>query len=246
MKAKGLHCYMLSMPDDWVFHREELVKHFSDGIKALRAALKELEEFGYVRIFAERVKGKIVGWHTVVFETPEKAKSYIPQGVEPEVPFVLVENVLVQNRQTTNNDLTNNDYLLKNDKDLCEVSDPIEDIFKHWQTTLNHPRAVLDLRRQRLLERALRQYSVDDLKQAINGCASSKWHMGENDKGRIYDALTLIFRDSDHIEDFMRMANTKITPISPKSDYKQNVNNAFARVLQDMSCNGGELSYGSI
>jgi hypothetical protein len=118
MKAKGVLCYMLSMPDDWVFHREELVNHFSDGITTLRSALKELEEHGYLKIICHREKGKVVQWETLVFESPALANSH----VEPEVENPLVVTPPVVNHTLLNTDTTNNERTNSSSPDLDELS----------------------------------------------------------------------------------------------------------------------------
>jgi hypothetical protein len=71
-KAKGLHAYMLSMPDDWVFYNEELAKHSSDGLSVVKSCIKELKQHGYlVRKSVKDDKGKILSWETHVYESPE-------------------------------------------------------------------------------------------------------------------------------------------------------------------------------
>ena len=47
-KAMGIMCYLLSLPDDWEICITELVSHFSDGIKSIRAGIKELVLLGYL------------------------------------------------------------------------------------------------------------------------------------------------------------------------------------------------------
>ena len=47
-KTRGLLCYMLSLPDDWVFRDLELTTHAPDGKQSTRNALKELEQYGYL------------------------------------------------------------------------------------------------------------------------------------------------------------------------------------------------------
>jgi hypothetical protein len=72
LKSKGLLCIMLSMPDNWEFHRSHLLSFCTDGKDALKAAMKELEECGYASISNERdEQGRIVRWVTSVFETPK-------------------------------------------------------------------------------------------------------------------------------------------------------------------------------
>lgn len=80
----------------------------------------------------------------------------------------------------------------------------VSEVFDHWKAALNHPRAILDAKRQRLIRARLDEgFSVDDLKAAIEGCKASPFHQGENDRHQVYDDLTLICRDAGHIESFI-------------------------------------------
>ncbi|MDW9176989.1 hypothetical protein SE924_10065 [Legionella pneumophila] len=104
-------------------------------------------------------------------------------------------------------------------KNICEVetspvvsattpSAGMNEIFNHWQLVMNHPRAKLDAKRQRAIKNALEfGYSIDDLKLAIDGCANTPFNMGENDRRQVYDNITLILRDADHIERFINISS---------------------------------------
>lgn len=82
-KAKGIIAYMLSMPDDWVFHLEELMRHSTDGEKSFRSGFKELKNFGYVKRFPVYKNKKIDHWETVVFEVPQtQEESLLSQNVQ--------------------------------------------------------------------------------------------------------------------------------------------------------------------
>lgn len=48
LKAKGMLCVMLSLPDDWNYSISGLESICSEGPKAIRTTLKELEDFGYL------------------------------------------------------------------------------------------------------------------------------------------------------------------------------------------------------
>ncbi|MBU7563538.1 DnaD domain protein [Pediococcus ethanolidurans] len=77
-KAKGLLAYMLTLPNDWRFHQEELEKHFTDGTKSIRTALNELITQGYVVKKPLRDEnGKFSGTDWVVYDNPtfENRKS---------------------------------------------------------------------------------------------------------------------------------------------------------------------------
>lgn len=77
-----------------------------------------------------------------------------------------------------------------------------ERVFDHWVFMLGKRRAVLGPTRRRSIERALTLYDEESLLLAIEGCAASAWHAGQNDRGRAFDDLELILRDEAHIERF--------------------------------------------
>jgi len=110
-KAKGLLCYMLSMPDNWKFYETELVRHADDGQSALRSALRELQEVGYIvkRVIRDE-KGRIVEHETLVFERPhpdyENPHLDNPQSGKPHTT----------NNNMTNNNITNKDITDKENK----------------------------------------------------------------------------------------------------------------------------------
>lgn len=84
------------------------------------------------------------------------------------------------------------------------LSVQINQIFDYWKKVMNHPKSHLDKKRTLAIRKALEKYSIDDLRQAIDGCAKTPHNMGQNDRGEIYDDIELIFRDASHIDRFMR------------------------------------------
>lgn len=77
----------------------------------------------------------------------------------------------------------------------------VDRIFEHWRETWNHPRAQLDDKRRRVIRKALADgYDEAALCQAITGYRNSPHHMGENDRGTVYDAIDLFLRDAKHID----------------------------------------------
>lgn len=78
-------------------------------------------------------------------------------------------------------------------------------IFDYWKAIMGHPRARMDAARKKAIAARLRDgYTIDDLMLAIDGCSASAFHMGENDRGQRYDSITLILRDADHVDKFIR------------------------------------------
>ena len=84
-----------------------------------------------------------------------------------------------------------------------QISGDIKNLFSYWQQVIGKPKAKLDSKRRGKISQALQSYSFDQLKLAIDGCASSKYHMGENDSGKAYNDIELIFRDAKHVEQFI-------------------------------------------
>lgn len=87
-------------------------------------------------------------------------------------------------------------------------ADCVGEVFEHWRKAFDKPRAKLDAKRRKLIANALKLgYSVDDLKQAVDGCGCSSFHQGKNDRGIVYNGLELILRNADKIDNFMSLAS---------------------------------------
>lgn len=79
-------------------------------------------------------------------------------------------------------------------------------VFEHWKQVMDKPQSVCDDKRRRAIKARLVDYSVDDLKLAIDGCRVSAFHMGENDRHTPYNDIELICRNSTKVEFFMGLA----------------------------------------
>ncbi|MEK4381146.1 DnaD domain protein [Aeribacillus sp. FSL K6-2848] len=137
-KAKGLLAYMLSMPDDWTFYNEELIKHSPDGSSTFKAAMKELREYGYVvREKLQDEKGRFVGWETIVYEHPvvidednrrvENRPSVNRQSVNRQS-----ENDQLLNNKELNNNLLNNKEIMDDDMEKPNPVTEYEKAFGHF------------------------------------------------------------------------------------------------------------------
>jgi hypothetical protein len=94
----------------------------------------------------------------------------------------------------------------KNKTNTSDKSDiDILNIFGHWCSRMkkaNNTKLTKD-RKAKIKARLKEGYTVDQIKQAIDGCARSPYHMGQNDQGTVYDDLTLICRNGSKIEWFI-------------------------------------------
>lgn len=110
-KAKGLHAYMLSMPDDWTFYDNELSNHARDGKDALKSAIKELSAHGYMSRQRVRLEDGTFRYETTVTEKPVPVKPATENPVTDNPP---TEKPLTDNPQLLNNDVPNNELLNNN------------------------------------------------------------------------------------------------------------------------------------
>lgn len=73
-KAKGLFTYILSLPENWKIYQSELIKHSPDGETAVKSAIKELKDCGYIAQSREKKNGRF-SWEYKIIEAPSKIKT---------------------------------------------------------------------------------------------------------------------------------------------------------------------------
>ena len=113
MESRGLLVFMLSLPDDWIFHRSWLQEKCPGwGREKLQKVLKELELFGYlVRTAKQSHGGKMSGWIWEIFAEsclsdaekqallkPEKATSKNRQKTPKKSPKPLSQEASTDER----------------------------------------------------------------------------------------------------------------------------------------------------
>ena len=222
-------------------------------IEDIKCWLAELLQCGLIR---EYTVGDKLYWHVTGWKNHQKIdkptyRFPLPQSDLKDLPTnIFSENSMNSPRLV--GDCSSNTSLRvatkekkgkekENKKDIREVeTSPVDvskinysaskaEIFSYWQETMTHPRAKLDKKRENVIHKALKLgYSVVDLKQAIDGCAQTPFNMGQNDRQQIYDDISLIFRDAEHIERFINNANN---PPNAKQINNNTNNNIMSGVL---------------
>jgi hypothetical protein len=76
-------------------------------------------------------------------------------------------------------------------------------VFEAWKSSTGHAQARLGVKRKKLIEKALKMYSVEDLCDAVDGWRFSSHHRGENDSATVYNDLGLVLRNEENIERFI-------------------------------------------
>jgi hypothetical protein len=71
LKAKGLLCMLLSLPEDWKIYKSQLSDYTDDGKDSINTAFAELEEKGYIEKFAAKQNGgRFAGYNYMVTSEP--------------------------------------------------------------------------------------------------------------------------------------------------------------------------------
>ena len=98
LKAKGMLCHLLALPNEWKLYVEEVEKWHKDGKKAIYSAFKELTENGYMKREQIRDNGKFKGYDYVVYEVPysqkrNTSKRYAENGTLLNTNTKLITNI---------------------------------------------------------------------------------------------------------------------------------------------------------
>ena len=90
-KAKAIHAFMLSKPDDWTFYSEEMAQWAKDGLDSFTTGLNELKKYGYVKKEKRRGQNGRFEWVTIVYEVPQENLQQLEQPTKPpstEKPYM--------------------------------------------------------------------------------------------------------------------------------------------------------------
>ena len=90
LKAKGLLSLMLSLPENWDYSIEGLIQLGIDKKTAIETALKELKDFGYLRIKrfnSNETESGHFEYEYIIYEEPQKSDSQPkPKENKPKQP----------------------------------------------------------------------------------------------------------------------------------------------------------------
>lgn len=69
-RARGVLCALLSRPDNWTVRAEQLAAEAQEGRDAVRTALRELRDYGYIRLEKLRLDDGTLFTEQVVYDEP--------------------------------------------------------------------------------------------------------------------------------------------------------------------------------
>ena len=122
LKAKGLLSLMLSLPDNWDYTTKGLARICKDGVDSICAAVRELEEHGYV--IRERVRGANGQLGSIEYTILEQPAEPSPERENPVQVKPILENPVL-GKPEQGNPAQSNKYKSNTDLSITEQSNPI-------------------------------------------------------------------------------------------------------------------------
>ena len=207
-----------------------LAKETGLNVSTVRERLNDLVEYGYLTLVEQggrRGERRRANVYEASIPAPQLLASDDPSSrptrrrkrtdpsPQPRVPLASDDPISTRNSPENS---TNSTPPTPPGVELEPASPsgrPVDVVFAAWQEATGHRRAVLDGKRTKRIQWALKHYSLDDVLAAVRGVKLSAFHMGQNDAGSIHDDIELILRDAKHLEGFRDLARDGPTlPIS--------------------------------
>ena len=211
LKAKGLLTLMLSLPEDWDYSISGLASICAENETAIKTGLKELKKFGYLRIskiFPSKERGnKKIEYIYEIFEKPlgedkrQKEQEIEKQPLEKQkvenqgVENLPLESQAVENQGQLSTKESNTNKL--NTKEVStkeyihvknEFSRSHEDIKNKWikiahEYKLSGTQLKITEKRKRVINNLLKEYSAEEVLQAMEKVHTSSFLQGNNKTG---------------------------------------------------------------
>jgi hypothetical protein len=212
-KAKGLFTYLLSLPEDWQIHLEEIEKHAPDGRDSLRTAVKELKDRGFLVLRQRKDKrGKFSHNEVEVVERPNPPLTGFPSTGKPttENPKLI----------STNEQSTNEQTLLSN-KNSTVPSPEVQEVYNFYLKCFKKDAdsyKLSDARQKKLVARLRpKDAGKEMLMRAIEKTSKSPHHLGKNDR-KWKANLDWIIKNYEQVENLsnLELNTTSIPGSAPK------------------------------
>lgn len=115
LKAKGLLSVILSLPDDWKYSIAGLAAICKEGTSAVKSALQELTDAGYVTVTKLYPNQTETGRIEYVYDIHERPQAPRKQGIE-NLPL---ESQQVENQRQLNTEKPSTDKSNTKKKNIC-------------------------------------------------------------------------------------------------------------------------------
>lgn len=171
LKAKGLLCLLISLPDNWTVNKTQLPNFSKDGYDATCAAFSELEQLGYIKTQTIRdEKGRFLGYQYVVHEEP----VLTTENEEPPIRDFPVSDNPVSENPITDNPISGNPQLRNTDSKNTDIRSNI----LHGSNLFRKPR-IPSL--SEVQEVFARNQATDEMAQAFfDKYSATEWYINNS------------------------------------------------------------------
>lgn len=249
LKAKGLLSFMLSLPDDWDYSMAGLVTLLKENETAIKTALKELQDFGYVRIdkiYPNNTDSGRIEYIYNVFEQPiqEKEKQALENLPLENQP---VENHVQLNTKQLNTKITKDiskDISTKNKGNFSDSSSLLKSsvIEKSKKKRKTEKEKKLDMLYKKCAEYNVSDNVVDLLERFITGLLEDKKRVTEEKVDAILMRLSKVSEQQQikAIKFSLEKAYYDIDPEWLNNSYNKNNGNPAIRTKSTSTQEGRE------
>lgn len=189
IKATGMWCFIAQLPDGWNFSVQGLAKVMKEGKDAIRSAIQELEELGYLvrrqtkdkegkfcnsdwelRYHSYKPSEKTPSWENTSSDCPPQYKYLNNKDLKKQIPKDIKEIY----KESSN-------LPKKRQKDYSDVILVGERLMTKWNEKFSDSLTVKPI--MRLTERRVKGikarledgYTLEDLEKAIDMASTSQW-----------------------------------------------------------------------
>lgn len=198
------------------------VRFEAETFSAMKRAIKVLSENSLAPVTQKVFLEQVLRGNKIVLKAMDKelkSDAGIPATVPKQTPI-----------------------LAASDKSVA--TDLISFIFEHWRKVMARGAGtkLTANRVKRIKARLAEGYTVEQIKQAIDGCKMSTFHMGDNDGGTMHNDIELICRSGEKLEGFI--GRVEVSPAAVKEGLRQakseSRSQARVRVKNPLSTSSGQ------
>jgi hypothetical protein len=230
LRARGLLVWLLDKPDGWRVSSVEISKQCTEGREAIRTAIRELEDAGYITRLKYQLDDGQWFTETIVRERPDGEETDSTEdwkpvfGAEDQKADFGSPGAIIS---TKNQDYkkTIKTYVNETEKaeteaaslpprselqlvdagQITKTAGTAERVMEAWVAATGRApgKVKLNAKRRAAVAARLREgYTEEDLIAAARGIALSAWHTGDNPDGKKFDDLLVAIRDGERVERF--------------------------------------------
>lgn len=209
--AFRLLCWIASHSGTFKTTYKSISKQMGLSEATIASSFKQLDELGYMHQTKTKKKNGFNG-------AAKKTINWIPP-VDNSQNHTLKNEVCHTSKNEVWNTLKieapkNNNLKEEKNKEVIYV-----ELFNYWVQKSGKTKAKLTPKRKKKIQDRLKEYPPEYIKQAIDGCMSSPYHMGDNDTGTLYNDIELICRSGEKLESFAERMEQKAKPKQRQSVY---------------------------